>query len=103
MKKCTGMKLTPYERETVILYNEAEDTASVYTYDAKLLTKLRRLSQKYPDLIRPDKRDNRTFIVPKRCVSIREPYSEARRKADSERAKAAGRKPPGRSASAKTE
>lgn len=97
------MRLTPYERETIILYNEAEDTASVYTYDAKLLAKLRRLSKKCPDLIRPDTRDSRMFTVPKRCVSVREPYSEARRKADSERAKAAGRKPPGRSASATSE
>ena len=32
------MKLTPYEKETIILYNEAEKTASVYTHDAKPLT-----------------------------------------------------------------
>lgn len=26
------MKLTKYEKETIILFNEAEDTASIYTY-----------------------------------------------------------------------
>ena len=31
---------------------------------------------------------------PKRCVSVREPYSAERRKAASERAKAAGYRPP---------
>ena len=35
-----------------------------------------------------------TFVVPKRCVSVREPYSAERRKAASERAKAAGYAPP---------
>ena len=40
------------------------------------------------------KKDRQTFTVPKRCVSVREPYSAERRKAASERAKAAGYKPP---------
>ena len=34
------MKLTPAERETIILYDEAGDTANVYTYDHKLIEKL---------------------------------------------------------------
>jgi|GEM_PF-3754710 len=57
-----------------------------------LLEKLRRLAEKYPDQI--VKKDRQTFTVPKRCVSVREPYSAERRKAASERAKAAGYKPP---------
>ena len=40
------------------------------------------------------KKDRQTFTVPKRCVSVREPYSAERRKAASERAKAAGYRPP---------
>ena len=59
---------------------------------AQLLEKLRRLAEKYPDQI--VKKDRQTFTVPKRCVSVREPYSAERRKAASERAKAAGYKPP---------
>ena len=27
-------KLTKYEKETIILFNEGEDTASIYTYNA---------------------------------------------------------------------
>ena len=94
------MKLSLYEQETIILYNQAEATAEVYTHDPRLLEKLRRLAEKYPDQI--VKKDRQTFTVPKRCVSVREkrcvsvrePYSAERRKAASERAKAAGYKPP---------
>ena len=86
------MKLSLYEQETIILYNQAEATAEVYTHDPKLLEKLRRLAEKYPDQI--VKKARQPFTVPKRCVSVREPYSAERRKAASERAKAAGYKPP---------
>ena len=79
------MKLSLYEQETIILYNQAEATAEVYSHDPRLLEKLRRLAEK---------KDRQTFTVPKRCVSVREPYSAERRKAASERAKAAGYKPP---------
>ena len=86
------MKLTAIEQETIILYNQAEATAEVETYDARLLEKLNRLAEKYPDQIQ--KTGERRFTVPKRCVSVREPYSAERRKAASERAKAAGYMPP---------
>ena len=86
------MKRSLYEQETIILYNQAAATAEVYTYDSRLLEKLLRLSQKYPDQI--VRKDRRTFTVPKRCVSVREPYSAERRRAASERAKAAGYVPP---------
>ena len=86
------MKLSLYEQETIILYNQAEATAEVYTHDSRLLDKLRRMAEKYPDQI--VKKDRPTFLVPKRCVSVREPYSAERRKAASERAKAAGYRPP---------
>ena len=80
------MKLSLYEQETIILYNQAEATAEVYSHDPRLL------AEKYPDQI--VKKDLQTFTVPKRCVSVREPYSAERRTAASERAKAAGYKPP---------
>ena len=93
------MKLSLYEQETIILYNQAEATAEVYSHDPRLLEKLRRLAEKYPDQI--VKKDRQTFTVPKRGVSVREPYSAERRKAASERAKAAGYKPPGTKAGGK--
>ena len=96
--------LSKLEMETVILYNEEENTASVYTHNTKLMEKLERLAQKYPSLIYPEKQLENgaaTYIVPKRCVCIREPFSDARRKAASEAAKKAGIKPPGRSRSSR--
>ena len=93
------MKRSKYEMETILLYNEEESTSSVYTHDPKLIAKLERLSAKYPNLVYPDRKEHEgavSYIVPKRCVGVREPYSAERRKADSQRAKAAGRMPPGR-------
>ena len=95
------MELTKYEQETIINYNESEDTASVYTYDKKLRKKLENLAMKHPDkivLVRTCPQGAAEFTVPKRCVSIREPYSDARRSAASERAKKAGILPPIRNA-----
>ena len=100
------MKLTPYEMETIILYNQEEAAANVYTHDPKLIAKLRRLQEKYPDRVFPDRPAQEgavSYTVPKSCVSIREPYSDARRKADSERAKSAERRPPRRTTGPKPE
>lgn len=88
------MKLSRYEQETILLYNEAEETAQVYTYDTKLIKKLLRLSVKYPNQIIC--KNERQFTIPKSCVSVREPYSEERREAARERAKAGGFIPPRR-------
>ena len=93
------MKLTPAERETIILFDDAGSTANVYTHDHKLIEKLKHLHEKYPEQIFPDRKARAgavSYTVPKRCISIRSPNSEERRKADSERAKKAGVVPPGR-------
>lgn len=89
------MALSKYERETVILYNQAEAIAEVYTHDTKLLKKLSRMAEKYPDQI--SRKDEHTCILPKRCISVREPYSEQRRAAARERAITGGFIPPKRS------
>nr|WP_243441837.1 immunoglobulin [Oscillibacter ruminantium] len=82
----------------MICYNEEE--ATVYTYNKKLIQKLRRLSEKYPDKVkseRPEHRGAVSYLIPKRCVSVREPYSDRRREADSLRAKTTKIRPPDRS------
>ena len=85
------------ERKTILLYNQAEPMAEVYTHDPRLMEKLELLAKKHPDQI--TRKDAHNFTVPKRCVSVREPYSAERRKAASERAKAAGYQPPVRKSS----
>lgn len=74
--------LTLAEQETIILWDNELDTASVYTHDQRLSNKLRELAKKYPDQFRLKERGfhrSVTYEVPKRCISIRPPYSEARR------------------------
>ena len=93
------MSLTKAERETIILFNEAGPNAIVYTRNTRLKRKLAQLAKKYPGRIYPERPGESgavSYIVPKKIITIREPYSEARRKADSERAKAAGIRPPQR-------
>lgn len=93
------MKLLPEERETIILWSDAEDTASIYTHDRKLKSRLKQLSQKYPDAFYTDRKEHPgavSYIVPKTCISLHSPFGEARRKNLSEKAKQAGRTPPPR-------
>lgn len=96
------MRLEPSERKTIILFSDADDTASVYTFDKKL----KELHRRQPDKIYPDSKGRSgsvCFVVPKNCISIREPYSEECRRAASERAKQAGYKPPVRGTIPKSE
>ncbi|MGI5873743.1 MAG: immunoglobulin [Bacillota bacterium] len=93
------MKLLPDERETIILWSDAEDTASIFTHDRKLISRLKQLSQKYPDKFYADRKEHPgavSYIVPKNCISLHSPFSEERRKKLSEKAKMAGRQPPPR-------
>ena len=69
------MKLSLVERETILLYNQAEPMAEVYTHDPRLMEKLELLAKKHPDQI--TRKDAHNFTVPKRCVSVREPYRNA--------------------------
>ena len=86
------MKLSLVERETILLYNQAEPMAEVYTHDPRLMEKLELLAKKHPDQI--TRKDAHNFTVPKRCVSVREAIQRPkRRKAASERAKAADTSP----------
>lgn len=43
------MRLTNYERETIINFNEGEDTASVYTHNSTLRRRLEQLAQERPE------------------------------------------------------
>ena len=42
-------RLTKIEKETIILFNEEESTASIYTYNAGLRKRLATFSKKHPD------------------------------------------------------
>lgn len=95
------MKLSRYEQETIINFNEDEPVASVYTYNVKLKNRLKMLAEKYPDDCAFERKNSEggvTYIINKKLIAIRLPYSEERRKRDRERALAQGLTVPGTSA-----
>ncbi|MBR2823120.1 MAG: molecular chaperone [Clostridia bacterium] len=89
-------RLTKYEKETVLLYNQSRDPVIISTYDPGLRRRLREYAARYPELCRRvDKQkypDYAEYEIQKDRVSIRllPPMSEEKRKAASEKAKAAG-------------
>jgi hypothetical protein len=85
--------LTNSERETSIIFNEADRTASVFTYNGALQRKLLKLCEERSD----DAKHNRTnefggmeFTVPKKWIKINASLilSDEQKQARSERAKA---------------
>ena len=90
------MKLTKYEKETIILTSEGDDTYSVYTFNSALKRRLADFSKKYPDLCRLESEDKKvgyqSYVIDKARLSIRitAPYSESRKKKASEYAKKYG-------------
>ena len=87
------MSISKIEQETVILFNEAETNASVYTYNGTLKRKLSGLCSTRPEEARQTKDDGRgglTFEVPKRWVKVNAGpvYTEEQRQAMKERARA---------------
>lgn len=67
------MSISRVEQETVILFNEAETIASVYTYNGALKRKLCGLCETRPHEARQTKDDGLggpTFEIPKRWVKV---------------------------------
>ena len=85
-------KLSLLERETVIRFNENEPSATVYTCSYRLKQKLMEMSRRHPGKVVLISQDEYAaqFLVPKRYVTVYEPYSEERRKKDRERVKTNG-------------
>lgn len=86
------MSVSNIERETVILFNEAEDTVSVYTFNPTLKRKLGDFSEKYPALCKKTAEDSLgsvTYSVTKDrlSISLRAPLSEEKKEALRERGK----------------
>ena len=77
-------RLTKYEKETIILFNEAEPTANIYTYNKALqnrLAKFIRQNPKFARLVTACPCGAVSYEVDKKRLSIRftSPYSEERR------------------------
>lgn len=84
-------KLTKYEKETSVLYNQSNEPMLISAYDPNLKKRLADFAEKYPDLCkRVDKKKDPDFVeyeVEKSRVSIRlvPPYSEERKQAAAEK------------------
>lgn len=88
-------KLSKYEKETIVNFNEGEVEATVYTHNADLKRRLAEFSRKYPALCRlrcENEEGGVTYVLDKSRLSIRlvPPYSEERRAAAREYAKQHG-------------
>lgn len=70
------MKLTNYEKESVINFNEADQTASIYTHNAALIRQLTQLCGSHPEQVRRTG-DNGygglTFELPKKWLKVSPP------------------------------
>ena len=64
-----SLKLTKEERETIILFNEAEPTATVYTCNTQIKKRLAELSLKTSDVYQ-EKEDkySQTYTIPKKII-----------------------------------
>jgi len=80
-------RLTKYEKETIILTSEGDDTYNVYTFNPALKRRLREYAAKHPEHCRLESEDrtlgSATYVIDKARLSIRltGPYSEERRRA----------------------
>ena len=77
-------KLTLAEKETILLWSEADDTVRIDTFSQKLINRLHRAKEKAPELYRVDEPDKFGGVyaeVPKHLlqISFRAPISDARR------------------------
>ncbi len=76
---------TPDERETIINFNEADPTASVFTFNRKLINTLAALAatRKNECSLYRQEESSREYIVPKSWIKVRPPRqaSEAQKAA----------------------
>lgn len=65
--------LSAIEKETIINFNESEKTASVYTFNSKLMRQLATLYQERPNevILNRDEGDCVEYTIPKSWVKIR--------------------------------
>lgn len=89
------MKLSKFEKETIILTSEGDDMISIYTFNNVLKRRLKDYAEKYPEYAKfkcSTEEGSATYVLDKSRVSIRllPPVSLERRKAASEYAKKYG-------------
>lgn len=83
------MYISREEQETIVNYNAAEQTATVYTRDKTVMRRLDALKDAYPDTYKliGETDIDKTYEMPKSLINYRKPMniSDKQRKAASER------------------
>ena len=68
------MTISRYEKETIILFNEEEDTARVETFNGRLLRQLEKAGNACADVICKERHDDYgVYTLPKKLVKIHTP------------------------------
>lgn len=85
------MKLEKIEQETILLYNNAEKEANVYSCNEDVKKQVRQLAKDFPEQVKIKRDDEITIdaVVPKKWIKIVPPrkLSDEQRKAAAERMK----------------
>jgi hypothetical protein len=68
-------KLSNWERETIISFNDDEKTAEVYTCNYAWMRKMDKLCEEFPETFVLKRQDahSKTYDIPKKFVAIRKP------------------------------
>lgn len=82
-RRIDAMKLSKYEKETIILTNEEDRYYSVYTFNQGLQKRLKNFAERYPEccyLSNSTKEGSETYIIQKGRLSLnlRPPYAKER-------------------------
>ena len=86
-------RLNKYERETILLTSEGDDTWDIYTFNTDMKNRLLKFAARYPELctLKAEDKDlgcvSSTVQKSRVSIHLNSPQSEARRKAASEYAK----------------
>ena len=72
------------ERETIILYNQAESTAEIETHNAAMRKRLETIRRKHPDKITLVRRDGYAdyYIFPKKWIKIIPPRRASQKQSE---------------------
>ena len=67
------MSLTNFEKETIIIFNEAEPTARIETFNSRIIREAEKAAARSADVVREERRENKhgAYTMPKTYIKIR--------------------------------
>lgn len=71
------------EKETIIVFNEKDESATIYTCNDKLKTKLKRFEKKHKECVKGEitgEKCSARYLIPKSWIDITPPNTPTKRK-----------------------